>query len=59
MAQLEIGMIFNEHIAPDRQIRLHKVYRNTKQILEYTRDLGYKVEIPESLKEGPVVQKSS
>ncbi len=47
---------FSENIAPDRQIRLHKVYRNTKQILEYARGLGYKVEIPEALKEGPVVQ---
>jgi superfamily I DNA/RNA helicase len=47
---------FSESIALDRQIRLHKVYRNTKQILEYARGLGYKVEIPEALKEGPVVQ---
>ncbi len=47
---------FSESIASDRQIRLHKVYRNTKQILEYARGLGYKVEIPEALKEGPVVQ---
>ena len=47
---------FSENIAPDRQIRLHKVYRNTKQILEYARSLDYKVEIPEALKEGPVVQ---
>ena len=47
---------FSENIAVDRQIRLHKVYRNTKQILEYARSLGYDVEIPEALKEGPIVQ---
>ena len=46
---------FNEEIAVDRQIRLHKVYRNTKQILNFIGNLGYKVEIPESLKEGPEV----
>jgi DNA helicase IV len=47
---------FYENIAPERQIRLHKVYRNTKQILEYARGLGYKVEIPEALKQGSIVQ---
>ena len=31
------------------------MYRNTKQILNFIGNLGYKVEIPESLKEGPEV----
>lgn len=47
---------FSENIVTDRQIKLHKIYRNTKQILEYARSLGYDVEIPEVLKEGPIVQ---
>jgi DNA helicase IV len=46
---------FNETISGDRQIMLHKVYRNTKQILRYIGDLGFSVSIPEGLKEGPDV----
>ncbi len=46
---------FNESITPERQIKLHKVYRNTKQILRYINTLGYNVEIPDGLKEGPEV----
>ncbi len=47
----EIG----ETIAAERHIKLHKVYRNTKQILAYIRELGYDVELPEGLSEGPEV----
>jgi superfamily I DNA/RNA helicase len=43
---------FGEHITTERQIKLHKVYRNTRQILEYIRKLGYVVEIPDGIKEG-------
>ncbi|MDB5259064.1 MAG: helicase [Candidatus Taylorbacteria bacterium] len=43
----------------DREVRLHKVYRNTRQILEYIRKLGYSVEIPEGLKQGPEVSEVS
>lgn len=46
---------FGEVIATDRQIMLYKVYRNTKQILRYIEKLGFKVTIPDSLKEGPEV----
>lgn len=40
----------------DREVRLHKVYRNTQQILSYIRNLGYAVEIPEGIKQGKEVQ---
>ncbi|MEY2664462.1 MAG: hypothetical protein RIT04_270 [Candidatus Parcubacteria bacterium] len=42
-------------ISGDREVRLQKVYRNTRQILEYIRKLGYSVEIPEGIKDGPEV----
>lgn len=45
-----------EVVAPDRAVRLHKVYRNTKSILRYIRSLGYEVEIPESMREGAPVE---
>lgn len=46
-----------EDIAPERVVRLHKVYRNTKQILNYIQTLGYAVEIPDGIKDGaPVVE---
>ena len=48
----EIG----ETVAADRQVKLYKVYRNTKQILRFIRSLGYQVEIPEGIKEGPEVE---
>jgi superfamily I DNA/RNA helicase len=38
-----------------RNIRLNKVYRNTKNILSFIQDLNYKIEIPTGVKEGPVV----
>jgi len=39
----------------EREVRLHKVYRNTNQILKYIQTLGYKVEIPNEIKEGKEV----
>jgi DNA helicase IV len=42
----------NEAIHPERTVKLHKVYRNTKNILEYIRGLGFSVEIPDGLKSG-------
>lgn len=58
--QVKIGTIRNwedvgTKISSDRNIRLHKVYRNTKKILEFIKNLGYEIEIPEQLKDGPVV----
>lgn len=47
----EIG----EVVAPERTIKLQKVYRNTRQILEYIRRHGYEVEIPDGVTEGPEV----
>ena len=44
-----------EEVSVDRNVRLHKVYRNTRQILEYIRGLGYTVDIPEGIKDGPAV----
>lgn len=45
----------NARLARDRMITLHKVYRNTKQILEFVRELGYDIEIPDGVSEGDVV----
>ena len=58
--QVKLGTIkdwsqINETIIPERNIRLSKVYRNTKHILSFIQSLGYKIEIPEGLKDGPVV----
>ena len=55
--QVRLGTInsfeqIGEKMDDDRNVVLHKVYRNTKQILGYIRRLGYKVEIPENIKEG-------
>ena len=44
-----------ETIAPERNIRLDKVYRNTKNILRFIQGIGYSIGIPETLKEGPAV----
>jgi DNA helicase IV len=44
-----------EVIEPERAIKLEKVYRNTRQILEYIRAQGYDVEIPNGMSEGPAV----
>lgn len=48
----EIG----ETVDDERAVRLHKVYRNTKNILRYIRSLGYDVEIPEGMREGEIVR---
>lgn len=39
----------------ERLVTLQKVYRNTKQILHYIRDLGFSVAVPPELKEGKAV----
>ena len=44
-----------QEIEPERHIRLQKVYRNTRQILEYIRTKGYEVDIPAGVAEGPEV----
>jgi DNA helicase IV len=59
--QIRFGTIrrfedMGESVAPDRSVRLHKVYRNTKCILRYIESLGYAVEIPESMREGTPVE---
>ncbi|MDO8509676.1 MAG: AAA family ATPase, partial [bacterium] len=46
----------NEQINSDRIIKMGKVYRNTKQILQYIRDQGYDIAIPEELKTGDNVK---
>jgi len=59
--QVRLGTIkswedVEENIHDGRNVKLHKVYRNTKQILGYINSLGFDVEIPEGLKEGPEVR---
>lgn len=59
--QVRLGTIkgwgqVNEHISDGRNVKLQKVYRNTKHILEYIRRLGYSIEIPKAAKEGIPVQ---
>lgn len=46
----------DEHFETERKVVLQKVYRNTKQILEYIRKIGYKIEIPPNIKEGEQVE---
>ncbi|EKE19285.1 MAG: hypothetical protein ACD_9C00062G0003 [uncultured bacterium] len=41
-----------EKINEERKVVLHKVYRNTKNILRYIQGLGYQIEIPDGIKEG-------
>ncbi|MBP9748058.1 MAG: AAA family ATPase [Candidatus Pacebacteria bacterium] len=58
--QVKLGTIKNmedagEVVSKDRNITLHKVYRNTKNILSFVKNLGYQVELPDGLKEGPIV----
>lgn len=43
-------------VAEDRLVRLQKVYRNTKEILQYIQSLGYPVSVPEQLKSGEKVE---
>ncbi len=45
----------NENFLNTNKVILDKVYRNTKEILEYVRKEGYEVTIPERLKTGSVV----
>jgi DNA helicase IV len=45
-----------EHFESDRKIELHKVYRNTRQILEYIKEAGYQVDIPAQIKNGDGVE---
>ncbi len=59
--QIAIGTIkewhqINEVISEERNILLSKIYRNTKQILTYIRDLGFSIDIPEGIKDGPEVK---
>ena len=58
--QVKLGTIKNweeigEVIKPERNIRLSKVYRNTKNILSFIQGLGYKTEIPDGAKVGEEV----
>jgi len=58
--QVKLGTIkdlsdIGNEISQDRKIRLNKVYRNTRNILSFIQSLGYKVEIPSEVKEGPAV----
>lgn len=46
---------FDAQIHASRRVVLNKVYRNTKHILQYIETLGYKVTIPDSLREGAEV----
>lgn len=47
----------SDHFIICKKVELNKVYRNTKQILEFIRNEGYTVEIPENPKEGIDVHK--
>jgi DNA helicase IV len=58
--QVKLGTIrkwedMDEVIPVERNVKLNKVYRNTKNILSFIKDLGYAVELPATLKEGPAV----
>lgn len=58
--QTQLGTIrdwghIGEELKPDRVVTLQKVYRNTKQILQHIKDLGFAVDVPNELKEGKAV----
>ena len=58
--QVQLGTIKNwddigEKIADERKVILQKVYRNTKNIIQYIKNLGYAIEISEGLKDGKEV----
>ena len=63
--QVKLGTIKNlefigKVLEPERNIRLNKVYRNTKSILSFIQSIGYKIEIPFGIKDGPeVVEKNT
>lgn len=46
----------DEQIKPERTVTLHKVYRNTRQILDYINSLGFRVEVPDGIKTGVPVR---
>jgi len=59
--QVKLGTIrrwedIEEKMEDKRKVKLQKVYRNTKNILQYIRTLGYDIEIPYQLKEGKEVK---
>ncbi len=59
--QVYLGTLKNwaetgEHIKEERNIKLAKVYRNTKNILLFIQSLGYDILIPEEIKEGMPVR---
>ncbi|MES2436763.1 MAG: UvrD-helicase domain-containing protein [Patescibacteria group bacterium] len=58
--QIQLGTIrsweqIGEAIPDEKQVLLKKVYRNTKNILNYIQKLGYDISIPEQIKSGPDV----
>ena len=58
--QVKLGTIrswedIGEVISQDRNIILNKVYRNTKNILTFIQSLGYRINIPKEVKEGPLI----
>ncbi len=58
--QVKVGTIknwtqINSDILAERNIRLEKVYRNSKNILEFIKNLDYNIIIPEQIKLGPPV----
>ncbi len=58
--QVYLGTIKNweqigEVITSERNIKLDKVYRNTKSILSFIQSLGYQISVPVGIKDGPVV----
>jgi DNA helicase IV len=48
----------SEVFAPERSVSLTKVYRNTRQILEYIHSLGYELYIPPTIREGTPVRET-
>ncbi len=58
--QVKLGTLrdfkeIEEVIPLDRNVKLNKVYRNTKNILTFIKNLGYGITVPEEVKEGPAV----
>jgi DNA helicase IV len=47
-----------EEFTNGRAVHLSKVYRSTRQILEYIRSAGFEVDIPEGIREGSKVHES-
>ncbi len=56
LATIKDFVAIGEKIEPERQVILQKVYRNTKEILEYIKQQGYRVDIPVGLKTGQPVK---